>query len=503
MPTKRRAPRLAWVATDGNDEAAGSREAPFATIARALASRAETVHLMPGRHDEPQVLLTRAVRLRGPENGRALVAGHLFVSADDTDLRRVDLGGGLAAHGVRGLRVRDGRLTAGDRDETVLLTRTHAVFEDLEITPGVETGIHAVDADISISRVEIRPRRETERGIQLDTSRLDADRLTTRAGKTAHVQIADRSVARLSNLVVGGSTGTGLMVLSSSTISVDRARFERGLRFGLLVQESHVRMKTTELAGAEEVTVGVQGGGLLATTSTVGASPEGGLVLSALRNAPAYTQLIRCTVRHGAYDGARVSGGRLVARKTRFIGLPDASAPRPESARPGNTVLVHGVTSHAELLGVHLDSPAGHGVLVTEDATAFISGRIENPGQGGLQVEGVRVTPVRIENLRIEGCRAGSGVTAIDSVVIAENLTVRRCPEAGVLAGARSAVRVRQARVSGKGRYGFAAFGGSTLTLEAVRATGLSWAAFTSCADGARLVQKEKNRLEGPVVTCP
>ena len=497
VPREEDARRHAWVSVDGDDEADGSPATPLATIRRALDTRVDVIHLMAGRHDVPEVVLTRTLRLEGPEEGRALVAGHVFISADSVHVDRVDFGEGLAAHGVRDLRVSQGRVAAGSRDEALLFTRSEAILEDVEISPGSEVGLEAVDSRLRLSRVKIRARAETKRGLRVDASQVRASTLAIRAGKTVHLQVTDRSNVAVSDLVVGGGEGTGLMVLSSSTVAVERGQLARSPRFGLLTQQSRVRLTSTNLTGGHLATIGVQGGRLHAVTSTIGPSPGGGIVLSAFRGSPARAELQSCTILHGPFDGARVADGHFVARTTRFAGT------QPENSAGGSAAIAHGVGAHIELLGARIVSPAGHGLVATEDATARISGRIERPGQGGVHIEGVRVTAARVNELYISDCRKGSGVTAIDSDVNVDDLVIHDCPQAGILAGARSTVQSRRVRIITRGRYGFAAFGGATLTIEDGRADGASWAAFASCADGAQLIDEGDNQLNGPVTTCP
>ena len=114
------------------------------------------------------------------------------------------------------------------------------------------------------------------------------------------------------------------------------------------------------------------------------------------------------------------------------------------------------------------------------------------------------VGPVTLSGLVVTGCRAGSGVVALRSEeVIVEGGSVRGCSEAGYLSGSESTLLVRGASAIDDQEYGFAAFGGSTLTLERSRASGARWAAFASCGDGARIEVGEDVQLDGQVVTCP
>ena len=487
-----------WVAPDGNDSAAGTMETPLATLRRAVALGMDIIHLKPGRYDEQEILLTRSVQIQGPTTGRALLTGHVFVSTDNIRIERVDLGGGLAAHRVQGLTIAEGRAASGVRDETLLFTNTDARLEDLEVTPGPEAGLLAVSSTLTLIRFQVRAREETERSIRIDRSVLEAKVLTAEAGTITHIQVADHSRASFEDVDIGGTEGSGLMILSSSTVTVERGRFKTSSRFGVIVQDSRARLTATEFMGATEGTVGVQGGYLQIDTSTIGPSPGGALVLSAHHDRLARVELMNTTIAHGPFDGARVSGGRLVAHESRFVGSP---TDKPDA---GSAAIAHGVSAHVDFVGVQVETPAGHGLVVTEDASARISGRIDKPGAGGLLIENVRVAPtVQIEHLEIDDCRTGSAIVAIDSEMAIDDLVVRGCPEAGVLSGARSAVMIRKSRITGPGRYGFAAFGEATLTIEDVRAEDRTWATFASCAEGARVLQKGENHLTGRVIQCP
>lgn len=489
--------RHVWVGPTGLDTASGTETAPFKTVTRALASRADVVHLRPGRHDVERLLVTRPVRIEGPATGRALVVGHVFVSADDVQLNGVDVGGGLAAHGVHGLTVVESRLASGSQDDTLVLTRTEANLQNLELTPGIETGIEVVNSTVSLSRVHVTHGQETKRGIRVDGSSLSATQLSSDAGKTARFQFTGSSRVNVNNLVDGGGEGNGLLILASSTVTISGARLASSTGFTVLVQNSRLDLSAAHIEGGGKGTVGVQGGRFEARTSTIGPSPGGALVVSAYRDRTADVTLIRSVVNHRAFDGARVSGGRLVARQTHFRGTPG------DRTADGSAAIVHGPGASVEFEDVRIQTPAAYGLVLTKDVSARISGVIDRPGQSGLHIEGVRAEPTRLENLRVNDCGTGSGAVILDSDVIADRLSILRCPQAGVLAGAGSSVTVRNSRVAGPGRYGFAAFGDAALTIEDGQAREVSWAAFASCGEGARIIQNGKNKLEGPVTSCP
>ena len=54
---------VAYVSPDGGDAAEGTEEAPFASLARALRTDRSKVVLLPGTFPEPQVVVSRAVRV--------------------------------------------------------------------------------------------------------------------------------------------------------------------------------------------------------------------------------------------------------------------------------------------------------------------------------------------------------------------------------------------------------------------------------------------------------
>lgn len=490
-------PNVAYVSPDGGDRADGTEDAPFASLKRALATDRPRIVLLPGRYPEPETVVSRAVQIEGSASGKAVLDGHLFIAASQVTIRRLDITNGLALHLVRDVEVHTATITAGAQDDAVSIVSSHAQLRDLWLSCGEETCVQATGATVALSGIEALGRPGTKRIIRIETSSVVLEELYAEGGSTAQLQASTQSSLHVRGATLAHSRGNGLVAVKDSEVLAQNLVVVRPGGFALLVQKSEVTVEDCHFDAGGNLTVGVTGGALQVISSTIAGAPEGALSLSQNSGRSSQVTLRGGVIDHGAYDGALVTGGKLEAYGTRFVGSGEPS-------ENGDAVTAHGDGAELELRGIRIVRPAGFGVIFNADATGTVSGTISEPGRGGILIDDVAVQAVHLKDLVISGCRSGSGITAWNTPdVQITGGSVRNCKEAGYLAGQSSTMTVRGAKAIDNREYGFAAFGGSLVRIEDSEAAGSRWSAFASCGDGSRIEVGDNTTLSGQSVTCP
>lgn len=491
-------PEVAYVSPDGGDLADGTENAPFATLRRALQTDRPRIVMLPGVFPEPEVNVSRSVRIEGTVDGRAVLEGHLFISAPDVVVRRLDVTDGIATHLAAGLIVASATISAGKKDDALSLVSTRIRLEDLLLRCGPETCLQATTATVVGARIRARAVDASKRIVRVETSSATLEGLTLIGGSITQLQAERDSHVTVRSSTLSDGQGNGLAAVSKAVLEVRDTHVSGARRLSLLVNRARARVRSSRLRGTADLTAGVAGGHLVVQSSTLSASPNGTLSISANFGEPGHVELRGGVLEHLDQDGVLVSQGTLVVEGTRFEG----------DGRPGgdtgDAILASSPEARVEVRSAHFVRPRNFAVVFNADATGTVTATVTEPGAGGVLVDDVAIEPVVLRDLVVEGCRTGSGVVALRAPRIdVEGGRVRGCAEAGYLAGTQSNLHIRGARAIDNTEYGFAAFGGSAVHLESSRASGGRWAAFASCGDGSRIDVGDDVELEGQVATCP
>lgn len=487
----------AYVSVDGDDAADGSEVTPFNTIARALDDDADIVIVRPGIYVEPEITIARRVSVEG-EYG-AVLTGRVLVANDDVRWQRVDVMGGMSINLAERVVVSTATISPGTRDDTISIGSGSATLEGLVLKCGPETCVQVTTSTASLSAVTMSPVNASKRGLRAESSSVAVSTVEVRGTTIAQLQASGGSWMRVRGAKLDGAMGSGLVALSSRVLADDV--FASGAnRFGFLAQTATVTLRGAQLGAAVAITAGVQGGNVSVFDSVMTGSREGTLSVSAWRDQRPTVRLSRTRVEHGRYEGASVSSGTLRVEGGRFVG--DATA--PDTVMNADAIVASGIETVLEIDGATIEDTAGTAILGTSHLRATITATIARPRLTGIFFENVRVHPVVVRAGRVSGCVRESGIVALDSErVRVEGVTITGCAEAGVLAGEDSDIAVVGARAVDNAGFGYAAFGGSTLRLSGSSARGSAWATFSTCADGAAVVDAGGNQLSGPTTECP
>lgn len=486
----------AYVSPAGSDDGPGTRDRPFRTLRRALETDYATVHLLPGEHLEPELTIGRQVALRGPEDRSARVAAHVFVRAHDVTLQHLEVAGGLTAHRARRLLVESSSIAAGEREDTVSLTSSQATLRRVALSCGFETCVQVTTSTASLEGLRVRSEVATKRGVRAETSSVTASDLDIAGMGISQLQASSGARLTVRRSRLHGSQGSGLVALQDAVVQADEVEVEGAARMSLLVQGAEVRFARGRLGGTRSVTVGVAGARVELVDSWLGTSPEGALSASVHAGRPPEVSLSGGRVEHGPRDGVLIGSGRLRVQGTTFVGGAG-------TGEGGDAITATGLGTELEVRGARIEQSRGYGVVIVNDASGTVTATISAPRLGGILVENALAEPSRVVGSFVEDCTQGSGIMVLGSEATIERTRVSGCFDAGLLAGQGGRATARRVEVSDNPRYGFAAFGGATLTLESSRARGSGWAAFATCGDGASIIDAGDNTLEGATSLCP
>ena len=489
---------VAYVSPEGGDAAEGTEAAPFATLARALGTDRPRVVLLPGTYPEPQVVVSRSVRIEASAGGRAAVDGSVLISASEVTLHGVEVLGGVGVHLAKDVRVQSATIAFGAKEDALSVVSSEVTLRDLVLECGRETCLQVTTSTVDVSGLLAKAGPDTKRAVRVESSRATLRGLEARGGSVTQLHVSLRSELTVAGATLAAGGGTALGVLQDSLLEARDVHVIGARRASLLVQRSRAHVVRSTFEGTPRIGIGVSGGDLYLESSTVAASHDGAINVTRHAGHPGQLRLQGGVVVHGGYDGVVVGGGAVVVEGTRFEGAGEGTQGR------GDAILATGEVSRVQVQGATFLRPPGFAVALHQDAVGTVSATVSEPGLGGILVDDVAIDGVHIVGTVVRGCRAGSGVVAMKSPqVVVEGGRVERCAEAGYLAGEGAHLTIRGARAEGNRQYGFAAFGASTVTLERARAEGSRWAAFAACGDGSRVELGPDTTLEGATVLCP
>ncbi len=486
-----------YVATTGGDAADGSEATPFKTIGRALDGDADVVIVRPGIYVEPDVTIARRVSVEG-EFG-AVLAGQVLIANDDVRWQRVDVMSGISINLAERVVVSTATISPGTRDDTISVASGSASLEGLVVKCGPETCVQATTSTAALSAVVMSPATASKRALRAESSSVAVSTVEVTGTTIAQLQASGGSWMRVRGAKLRGAMGSGLVALSSRVLA-DNVEVTGANRFDVLAQTATVTLRGAQLDRAVAITAGVQGGRVSVFDSTLAGSPEGTLSISAWRDLRPTVRLVRTRVAHGRFEGVLHGAGTLRVQGGTFVG--DASA--PDTVTNADAILANGIETVLEVDGATFEDTAGTAILGTNHLRATITATITRPRLTGVFFESARVNPIVIRDGRIDGCVRESGIVLLDAErVRVEGVRVTGCAEAAVLAGEESIVDVVGARSIDNAGFGYAAFGASTIRLSRSTARGSAWATFSTCADGAAVVDAGGNELSGPTTECP
>lgn len=486
-----------YVSTEGDDNADGSEATPFRTIMRALAGDADVVVVRPGVYVEPEVAVARKVSVEG-ERGSVL-AGHVLVANDDVRWSRVDVMGGISITLASNVEVTTATIGAGTREDTISVASSRASLSELVLKCGAETCVQATTSTASLTSVVMAPENASKRGVRAETSSVSVADVEVRGTSISQLQASGGSWMRVRGAKLNAAGGNALVALRS-TMLADDVTTSGSTQLGFLTQSSTVTLRGSTIGASTTLTAGVQAGRVTILDSTLEGSPEGTLNLAAWRDDKPTVRLVRTTLAHGARVGVLQSTGTLIVEGGRFVGDPNA----PAAIESADAIVATGMDSRLMIRGATFEDTAGTAILGTRHLAATITATISRPRLTGIFIEEARVFPVRILGGRIEGCQRESGLVLLDvEGARVEGLTVTGCPEAGVLTGEEAEVEVVGVRAIDNAGFGYGAFGGSTIRLRSSVARGSAWATFSTCGDGAQVIDAGGNQLSGPTTECP
>lgn len=487
---------VAYVSPDGGDAAEGTEEAPFASLARALRTDRSKVVLLPGTFPEPQVVVSRAVRIEASAPGQAILDGHLFISASEVSVAGVNVTGGVGVHLAHDVVISSATVAYGLKDDAVSVVSSEVRLVDLHLSCGPETCLQVTTSTVDVSNVVARADAGSKRVVRVESSRATVRRLMTFGGDITQLQASLHSSLRVTTATLAGSGGSGLAALQDSLLEADDVHVIAARRAGCLVQRARAQVANSTFDAQTGQGVALSGAHLTLRSSTVTPARDGALQVAGYSGQPSRLELVGGVVQHGEHSGVLVSGGLVHVDGTRFEGAGEGT--------DVDAILATGLGNRVEVVRATFLRPPGFAVAVHQDALATVTATVIEPGLGGVLVDDVAVDKVFVTGMVVRGCRQGSGVVALQSPMVeVQGGRVEGCVEAGYLAGEGSGVVVRGARAVGNTQYGFAAFGGSSMSLEAVQASGSRWAAFAACGDGSQVVADAESVLEGATVLCP
>lgn len=492
-------PSTFFVAPNGNDSAAGTRDAPFRTIAHALTVKEATeIALAPGQYVEGELSISRRIAILGPEEGGAIITGHVRIAADEVVLSRVDVLRGVEVSRVRGVVIDQLAIKAGEYDDALSISSSSASLIELALTCGVETCVQVTTSTITARGLKLTGDGNAKRGLRAETSSVTVHGAELRGTSNNQVLAGDRTKMTITDAAFIDAQGTGLNAVKDSNLIADRIRVENAARFGMLFASSRVIVRESTIGTSNGVAVGVTGGDVDLIGLTIENNAGGALTVAALGERESLVRLSGGVIRHGTNNALLLNAGDVTINGTRFTG--DAKGPIDDH----DAIVAHGPTSILRIMSATIETPAGFGVSITNNASGTVTATISGPKVGGVYIEGVAGVPVSVQGTRVERCGTGTGVVIFDSTeVLVSKTKVHACGEAGVLAGQNATVSVRRSGFTNNVQYGLAAFGSATIEVADSTASGSRWATFATCGDGSSIEDAGGNKFAGPVTTCP
>ncbi|MCK6546202.1 right-handed parallel beta-helix repeat-containing protein [Myxococcota bacterium] len=489
------APKV-FVSPAGDDRSPGTEAQPLRTITFAVRhSDATEVVLLPGDLVEPTIDVARGVELFAVDEGTRVLGLLRVTGAKGVVLRDLELLGGVEITRRSDVKLTKSKL-AGARPTTITIDQSVVAIRDVELTCGAEACLAASSSTISVVQARLDA-PASKRALRVETSSVSGRALTISGADINQVLATRHARVTIEDSTFTGARGSAIASVDGASVVLDRATITDAARFGVLVESASAAIRRVLVQPTKGFGVGVAGGTVEVTNTIFESSSDGAMTIAAHAGRPSKVTISGGMIRHGRKPGILLAEGELVVDGAHFVG----SGSRDERA---DAITASGLDAVLDVRSARIDGPAGFGISMTNGAQGTITATIARARAGGIYVEDALGAPVVIRGTRIEACAAGSGVVVLDSTdVKVSNVAITDCPEAGILAGLGSVLEIDDAKLTKNGQYAVAAFGGTTISLHAVRASGGRWVTFASCGDGSRIEDRGDNKLVGKTATCP
>ncbi len=483
----------AYVSPTGDDAADGNERTPYRTLAKALGGIEQRIVLLRGAYDEERIAIDRPVSVVG--DGAVVVRGHVFITGNEVTLDHLSIGGGLAAHFVESLSVKNATISAGLKDDALSLTRSSASLAHVKLACGPMSCLQATTATVTIEDCIATGGDETKRVLRFETSKAFIRRSRLEKSATVTLQLSGGSLELTDTRVLGG--GNAIVATQGATLIAKNVQIDGAARASLIGQRAKIRVDDTTFGRTLDQTIGLSGADAFFRRCTIEGSQKGTISVVDHLVAESVVRFEDGEIRHGRASGILVGSGVVTVAGTHFLGDP---VPKGEG---NDAITANGVEARVIVESARFDTPGAFAVAYHADASGTVTATVTKPRLGGILVEDVAADPVVVVRSVIKGCVDGSGVVAQGGKVVVDRTRVEGCKEAGVLAGDQASVRISSSNLIGNVTYGCAAFGGASIEASSTRIKGSKFATFASCGDGARVDDKGNNRLEGSVSACP
>ncbi len=492
-------PATVYVSPRGDDQAAGTREAPFRTIAHALTiSGAQAIALSPGEYVEGELTISRRIAVLGPEEGGAVLTGRVRITADEVVLSRADVLRGIDVSHAKGVVIDNLSIRPGEGNDALGISSSTATLTDLSITCGPETCVQITTSTVSARTLRLSGDSSAKRGLRAETSSVTVHGGEISGTNTNQVLASTRTKMTITDVALNGALGVGLAAVKDTHLVAERVRITAAAKMGLLASGSRVIGRDVFIGSAAGIGVGVTGADCDLIGVSIDPMGDSSITVAALFGRESQLRLMGGHIRHGAKSGVAIAAGDVTITGTRFTGDPSATTDS------GDAIIAAGPAAILRVISAQIETPAGSGVSMTNNASGTITATISRPKVAGVFIEGVAGVPLSIEGSRIERCKSESGIAIFNSTEINVSRTrVLGCPEAGVLAGQGSTVNVRRSSFVDNAQWGLSAFGGTTIEVSDSFVSGSKWATLATCGDGSSIDDAGGNKFFGPVTACP
>lgn len=486
-----------FVAPNGDDGDDGSRDAPWKTITRALASDATRISLAAGRYPEANVEITASIELVGPGDGAAVIDGAVAAGGGTVLLSHVEVTEGVVASGGD-LTIGDAVIAPGQAGHAIHYQGSTGLVERVEVTCGAETCIQTDTSTVRINYATLTAAETTKRALRVESSSVTAKRITASGSTIMQLQVGAKAFLHVLEATLSDAEGSALGAVGGARLVAERVEVLRAKNIGVVLSRSDVVLRDVDLGATGDLTLGIQGGNVKVIDASIARSARGVVSISNHTRRPAEVEFIGGVISHGTMSGISLGQGHAVVRGTRFLGAPGTVADG------GDAITASGITAHLDVTSMVSEHSAGFGVAFYNNAFGTVSATVTNPRLGGVIADTTAGAEIRVRDTVIVRCAAGSGVVALDALdVHVSTVRITGCPEGGVLAGAGARVTATGVRLTNNLQYGLAAFGAAQLEVRNSTVRGSGWSTFATCTDGARVVDGGGNDFDGPTTNCP
>lgn len=491
-------PATVYVSPLGSDQAAGTREAPFKTIAHALGiSGAQAIALAPGEYVEGELTISRRIAVLGPEEGGAVLTGRVRITADEVVLSRADVLRGIDVSHAKGVVIDNLSVRPGEGDDALSISSSMATLTDLSINCGLETCVQITTSTVSARTLKLTGDANAKRGLRAETSSVTVQGGEITGTNTNQILASTNTQMTVKDVALTGALGNALAAVKNANLSAERVRISGAVKMGLLAAGSRVIGRDVSIASSSALGVGITGADVDLIGVMIEPMGDAAINVGALAGRESKVRLMGGHIRHTSKSGLAIAAGDVTVTGTRFTGDHGANTMEADA------IVANGPTAILRVISAEISKPSGSGVSLTNNAYGTITATITEPKVAGILIESVAGVPVSVEGSRIEGCKSESGIAILNATEINISRTrIVGCPQSGVMAALGSTVVVKRCAFADNAQYGVSAFGGAMVEISDSVVSGSKWALQATCGDGSSIDDAGGNKLSGPVNTC-